>query len=73
MVSNKKNEFVCYRYGQSSHSTAHCSLDSTQCHKCGKLGHIKRMCQLKKALRMSILQIPEIAGLHKQRVRIPEV
>ena len=50
-MSNKKNTFVCYRYGQSGHSPAHCSFHAAQCHKCGKLGHIKRMCQSKKALR----------------------
>ena len=33
-VSHKRNEFVCYRCGQSGHGPA-------QCHKCGKLGHIK--------------------------------
>ena len=34
VVSHKRNEFVCYRCGQSGHGPA-------QCHKCGKLGHIK--------------------------------
>ena len=49
--NNKKNEFVCYRCRQSGHSPAHCSFQSAQCHKCEKLGHIKRMCQSKKTLR----------------------
>ena len=51
MVSNKKNEFVCYRCGQSGYCPTYYSFRSAQCHKCGKLGHIKRMCQSKKALR----------------------
>ena len=50
-VSNKKNTFVCYRCGQNGHRPAHCSFRSAQCHKCEKLGHIKRMYQSKKALR----------------------
>ena len=51
VVSNKKSTFVCYRCGQSGLRPAHCSFRSTQCHKCGRLGHIKRICQSKKALR----------------------
>ena len=40
-VSHKRNEFVCYRCGQRGHGLAQCSFRSAQCHKCGKLGHIK--------------------------------
>ena len=50
-MSNRKNEFVCYRCGQSGYCPTHYSFRSAQYHKCGKLGHIKRMCQSQKALK----------------------
>jgi len=46
-VSHKKTEFICYRCGQSGHGPSHCVFHAAQCHKCGKVGNIKKMCQSK--------------------------
>ena len=51
-MSNKKNIFVIdvgkVAIGQPIVTVL---FRTAQCHKCGRLGHIKRMCQSKKALR----------------------
>lgn len=36
---------VCYRCGSNTHSGFDCSHKDTVCHKCGKLGHLARVCR----------------------------
>jgi len=50
-VSCKKTEFICYRCGQSGYGPSNCAFRAAQCCKCGKVGHIKKMCQSKKTPR----------------------
>jgi len=51
VVSHKKTELICYRCGQSGHGPSHCTFSAALCHKSGKVGHIKKMCQSKKTLK----------------------
>ena len=37
----------CYRYGNSDHSAFTCRFKSETCRRCGKQGHIQRVCHSK--------------------------
>lgn len=48
-----KNNYKCYRCGNSSHSAANCGHRSSKCYSCSKIGHIAPVCRSNKRFNSS--------------------
>ena len=63
-----KSKSQCYRYGGSTHRSAECYFRNETCRKCGKLGHIQRVCRSGKSQNSTRRRRDENPNLHSFEV-----
>jgi len=56
---------ACYHYGRNNHSSAKCFFRDSECHTCGKKGHIVAVCHSKSANLPRVNQHPKMFGSMK--------
>ena len=63
-----KSKSQCYRCGGSTHGSAECYFRNETCRKCGKLGHIQRVCRSGKSQNSTRRRRDENPNLHSFEV-----